>query len=163
MGRGAPPGPASASCSSLLLGLFVGGRYDAKPPPRSQAPSRERPRLPPLRSPLTMTTPRRPGVMRPTLLALLLAGAAVGQPPAAKYELVEPPRKLWDRAEHNAFTDLLRHGGKWYCVFREGAGHAKGAGAIRLLRSVDGKEWASAALITRDGTDLRDPHLSVTP
>ena len=32
-----------------------------------------------------------------------------------KPELVEV-RKIWDRAPHNAFTDLIRHKDRWYCV-----------------------------------------------
>src|SRR5262245_47128634 len=103
--------------------------------------------------------------MRSIVLTVLVVASALGGAPAAvaKYELVGPVRKVWDQAEHNAFTDLVRFGGQWYCVFREGDGHAKGAGAIRVLRSVDGKEWSSAALIAQDGVDLRDPHISVTP
>jgi hypothetical protein len=90
---------------------------------------------------------------------LLLAGA----PEAPKLTLVEPVRKIWDGAPHNAFTDLLYHQKQWYCVFREAAGHAAGAGKIRVLTSADGRQWQSAALVEQDGVDLRDPHLSVTP
>jgi hypothetical protein len=32
-------------------------------------------------------------------------------------------RKIWDRALHNAFTDLIRFQGHWFCVFREGQAH----------------------------------------
>ena len=95
---------------------------------------------------------------------ILLASAACGfQGSPAKYELVEAPRKIWEQAKHNAFTDLVRFENRWYCVFREGDDHAKGAGAIRVLQSKDGKTWESAALIAKDGADLRDPHVSVTP
>lgn len=84
-------------------------------------------------------------------------------PTAPKYELVEPVRKIWDQAPHNAFTDLIRFQNRWIAVFREGEGHAKGAGKIRVLRSDDGKQWSSLALIEQAGVDLRDPHLEVTP
>jgi hypothetical protein len=97
----------------------------------------------------------------PTLL--VLAALPAFPQPTAKYELTEPPQKIWDKGKHNAFTDLGRHDNRWYCVFREGEDHAKGAGAIRVLASNDGKSWQSAALITQDGADLRDPHISVTP
>jgi hypothetical protein len=96
-----------------------------------------------------------------TPLFVMVASVFVAQP--AKYELVEPPRKIWDQGKHNAFTDLVRVKDAWYCVFREGDDHAKGAGKIRVLRSTDGKAWASVALIEQDGVDLRDPHISVTP
>jgi hypothetical protein len=29
-------------------------------------------------------------------------------------------KKIWDAAPHNAFTDLIRHSGQFFCVFREG-------------------------------------------
>ena len=73
------------------------------------------------------------------------------------------PLKIWNEGKHNAFTDLIRFQDQWYCVFREGDDHAKGAGKIRVLRSKDGQAWASAALIATDGADLRYPHISITP
>jgi len=78
-------------------------------------------------------------------------------------ELIEV-RKIWDRARHNAFTDLIRLNGAWFCTFREGKNHwaEDAAGRIRVLRSADGSTWESAALISGEG-DLRDPKLSVTP
>ena len=100
--------------------------------------------------------------MHPILPSLLLVAFSGGES-SAKYQLVEPPRKIWDQAKHNAFTDLHRFHDRWYCVFREGEDHAKGAGKIRVLHSEDGKAWQSAALIEKDGADLRDPHLAVTP
>ena len=40
--------------------------------------------------------------------------------------------RIWDRAEHSAFTDLIRHRGEWFCVFREGKQHGHGdTGRIR--------------------------------
>ena len=72
-------------------------------------------------------------------------------------------QKIWDRAPHNAFTDLIRWRDRWYCVFREGTGHAAGAGIIRVLVSEDGHRWQSCAAIGLDNVDLRDPKLSITP
>ena len=48
-------------------------------------------------------------------------------------EIVEV-RKIWDAAPHNAFTDLQRFKGRWYCAFREGREHAA-AGDYGKLRS----------------------------
>ncbi len=79
-----------------------------------------------------------------------------------KAELVES-KKIWDDAPHNAFTDLIRHDDHWYCTFREGTSHASPDGAIRVLRSDDGEVWESAARITSETADLRDPKLSITP
>ena len=72
-------------------------------------------------------------------------------------------QKIWDRGAHNAFTDLARFQGKWFCAFREAQAHADGEGKIRILQSRDGAAWASAALLSEKGVDLRDPKLSVTP
>jgi hypothetical protein len=73
-------------------------------------------------------------------------------------------KKIWDKANHNAFTDLLHHEGNFYCCFREGEHHAGGSnGKIRILKSSDAVEWSSVALISKRGIDLRDPMLSITP
>ena len=61
-------------------------------------------------------------------------------------------RRIWDEAPHNAFTDLLRHDGRWYCVFREGEKHVSPDGALRVLSSVDGRNWKSLALLQRERT-----------
>jgi hypothetical protein len=72
-------------------------------------------------------------------------------------------RKIWDAAPHNAFTDLVQYRGAWYCVFREGTKHVSPDGAIRVITSVDGEEWSSAALLKSDAGDLRDPKMVLTP
>src|SRR5438309_10009047 len=80
----------------------------------------------------------------------------------------EPPklievRKIWDQAPHNAFTDLVRFQGRWYCVFREGKGHVSPDGALRVLTSAEGDKWESAALMTSPTSDLRDAKIAITP
>jgi hypothetical protein len=82
--------------------------------------------------------------------------------PAAGPELVSV-EKIWDRAPHNAFTDLIRWRGRWYCTFREADAHVGGDGRIRVLESSDGRRWEPVALITESGIDLRDPKLSIAP
>ena len=99
------------------------------------------------------------------LCALAAPLAAVAAEEGGKAELVEV-RKIWDRAPHNAFTDLLRFKDRWFCVFREGTGHVSHDGKIRVIVSGDGDAWTSAALVeTPDPKtpDLRDPKISVTP
>lgn len=81
---------------------------------------------------------------------------------AAKPTLVSVTR-IWNKGKHNAFTDLVRYRGKFYCTFREGDGHVGGDGAIRVLVSDDGSKWTSAANVTEQGIDLRDPKFSITP
>ena len=89
-----------------------------------------------------------------TLLAPITTSAA---------ELISV-KKIWDAAPHNAFTDLLRHNGAWYCVFRESSAHIPGLnGKIRVLRSADGDTWQSAALVAEPGVDLRDPKITLAP
>jgi hypothetical protein len=72
---------------------------------------------------------------------------------------------IWDSAPHNAFTDLYRYKGYWYCVFREGNAHGaeKGNGSIRIIRSCDTSDWESVGLISDPKYDLRDPKLAVAP
>ncbi len=77
-------------------------------------------------------------------------------------ELIEV-RKIWDGAPHNAFTDLVRWKGKWWCAFREGTGHVNYHGKLRVIISDDGEKWESAALIAAVFADLRDAKLAVTP
>ncbi len=81
-------------------------------------------------------------------------------PEAAK---VIEARPIWDRAPHNAFTDLIRFQDRWFCVFREGAEHVSNDGALRVFTSRDGMTWESAALITSPNSDLRDAKISITP
>ena len=52
-------------------------------------------------------------------------------------------------------------------MFREGKWHVarpgeEDDGKLRVISSTDGEQWESEALIAEPGTDLRDPHLSVT-
>ena len=72
-------------------------------------------------------------------------------------------RRIWNKARHNAFTDLIRFKGRFYCVFREGKGHVSPDGALRVITSADGRKWESAALITSPNSDLRDAKITVTP
>src|SRR5689334_19322011 len=86
---------------------------------------------------------------------------------AADWQIVSVNR-IWDLPKHAAFGDIIRWNDRWYCVFREGAGHApqKGKtddGTLRVLSSPNGDRWQSEALLDERNVDLRDPHLSLTP
>jgi len=72
--------------------------------------------------------------------------------------------RIWDRAPHNAFTDLIRYRGRWYCTFREGEAHGSHDGVLRVIASDDGERWESVALFTSPrGFDMREAKFSVTP
>lgn len=95
-----------------------------------------------------------------SLILVVLAVASIGAD--ERVELVRV-QKIWDQAPHNAFTDLVRFQDRWFCVFREGQGHVSPDGALRVITSVDGQTWESAALITSSDSDLRDAKITVTP
>jgi hypothetical protein len=92
-------------------------------------------------------------------VSLLSPGPLGAEGPARLVEV----KKIWDRAPHNAFTDLVRFRGQWFCVFREGKAHVSPDGALRVITSKDGAKWESAALITSSNSDLRDAKITVTP
>lgn len=100
-------------------------------------------------------------------IVFVLAAVCVLNAPAVSSVPVEVEilgvKKIWDKAPHNAFTDLVRWRGRFCCAFREGRGHVSSDGKIRVLESEDGDAWISAGLIALDGYDLRDAHLAVTP
>ncbi len=98
----------------------------------------------------------------PVMLLCFLLPAFTKADDAAGLQLVES-RRIWDKAPHNAFTDLIRFKDHWYCVFREGKGHVSPDGALRVVTSMDGDKWESAALITSSNSDLRDAKITVTP
>lgn len=71
-------------------------------------------------------------------------------------------QRIWDEAQHSAFTDLVRFEDRWLCVFREGEGHVSQGGALRVIESLDGRNWKSAAKLTSAIADLRDAKLTVS-
>lgn len=107
------------------------------------------------------------------LLAALLMVVACAAPKAAltsRDDVVDfRVSRVWgDGSTHCAFTSMTVFRGRYYLAFREGAGHVFGEdrtslGRLRVLVSDDGDRWTPVALLERDGYDLRDPSLSVTP
>jgi len=79
-----------------------------------------------------------------------------------KAEIVSVER-IWDRSPHNAFTDMIRFRGRWFCAFREGKAHVSADGVIRVLTSFDASRWEPSALLEYPVADLRDPKLAITP
>ncbi|MCZ7374488.1 exo-alpha-sialidase [Micromonospora sp. WMMC250] len=72
-------------------------------------------------------------------------------------------RRIGDSAPHSAFTDLVGYAGEWFCAFREARTHLSDDGVIRVLTSVDGRSWTSAAVLRQVGVDLRDPRFVTRP
>ena len=99
-------------------------------------------------------------MIRSGALCVLVAVVCAGVCSAAEPEVLEV-RQIWGKAPHSAFTDLIRYDGRWFCTFREGQGHVSPDGSIRVITSRDSVEWDSAAHITSDTADLRDPKLCV--
>lgn len=97
---------------------------------------------------------------------IVSAATAAGQKAPIRAELVDV-RKIWDRAPHNAFTDLTLYQGRFFLTFREASSHAFAVpcGKIRVLSSEDGQRWTPAALLAyrNNEYDLRDSKLTVTP
>ena len=107
----------------------------------------------------------RTTVILSALLFLLMRTAFAQETASQKYLLAVD--RIWDRAPHSAFTDLVEFKGQLYCTFREGTGHVPGKegnnGVIRIIASDDGENWRSVTRIIEPGVDLRDPKITVTP
>ena len=73
--------------------------------------------------------------------------------------------KIWDKADHNSFPDLIRFNNEFYCALREASDHvsSKNDGKVRILKSSNGKKWESVALFKSDTMDIREARLSITP
>jgi hypothetical protein len=77
--------------------------------------------------------------------------------------------KIWDRAPHNAFTDLIRFQDEWYCAFREGGdirdaklsvtgnGQLMLSGAVRFLHPEDGNNHQSLTWLSEEGMHWKGP------
>jgi hypothetical protein len=90
-------------------------------------------------------------------------------PNIKKVQIQAHTEKIWDKANHNAFTDLIKYKSDLYLAFREGNEHkvplapiGDQAGRIRILKSNDGTKWETFDLIEMSETDLRDPSFQIT-
>ena len=101
-----------------------------------------------------------------SLAALLCISSAPGTSPGNCYKGLECDC-IWSN-DYSAFPSIVKFQGKYYVSFREAKSHifdenGKAEGKARILVSRDGKKWKSMALLAKEGYDLRDPKLSVTP
>jgi len=77
------------------------------------------------------------------------AAAPAGKSAAAP---LYPPRlsdvrMIYDDSGHNAFTDLVRFNGEFYCCFRVGGSHLSPEGKLRVIKSDSGLKWDNVGLI----------------
>ncbi|MEX2316166.1 MAG: hypothetical protein WD669_03375 [Pirellulales bacterium] len=101
-------------------------------------------------------------IIAAVLLVTFAAAATADETNDQKY--VVSIERIWDRPAHAAFTDIIALSGDLYCTFREGSGHIPGLnGVIRVIRSRDGMNWESVALLAEPHVDLRDPKLAIAP
>jgi hypothetical protein len=100
-----------------------------------------------------------------TSSALVTLAASLARPDeTAEQKYVASIERIWDRPAHAAFTDLIALDGDLYCTFREGSDHVPGLnGVVRVIRTHDGANWESVAVLEEPHADLRDPKLSMTP
>ena len=102
------------------------------------------------------------------LLSTILALSCLSLTLQAQNEYPKPVLvsvdKIWDKAEHNAFTDLIRYKDRWYCTFREGKTHVSHHGVLKVIASDDGEKWDQVASIksTRDW-DMREAKFAIMP
>lgn len=104
---------------------------------------------------------RRIGGMRVLIFGLM--GVLAAMRGGAQEAEVVSVTKVWDKAGHNAFTDLVRYKNLWYLCFRESSGHVGSDGTIRILISSTGESWVDYAEVKEVGVDLRDPKFEVMP
>ncbi len=72
-------------------------------------------------------------------------------------------RRVFHNGEHNAFTDLVRFGGKFYLAFRSCPdGHmVHPTASIIILSSMDAQQWKQVHRFSVAKRDTRDPHFLV--
>ena len=105
--------------------------------------------------------PARFGAVLAVLCVLWLVAPTMGEEtPEVRVSNV---RRVFHNGEHNAFTDLVRFGGKLYLAFRSCPdGHmVHPTASIIILTSMDGRQWEPVHRFSVEKRDTRDPHLLV--
>ena len=83
-------------------------------------------------------------------------------PPDGEKAEILATRKIYDKAPHNAASDIFRWQNLWYVAFRTADTNAGTEGQIQLLASFDTVNWSPVSAVSEKGVDLREPKLSVT-
>ncbi|MGB7158813.1 MAG: hypothetical protein WBD40_12145 [Tepidisphaeraceae bacterium] len=103
------------------------------------------------------------------LTTMYLTAAAAEPATSAAADASSPTllsvERIWDKAPHNAFTDLIRFEDQWVCAFREAPAHKGGVrgSRIRVLASADAKAWASVGELAHPRGDIRDAKMAILP
>lgn len=98
------------------------------------------------------------------IFSLIIPLVGITQRSSPSTDFPYPVTKIYDTDEYSAFTDLIRFKDAFYCSFRVGNNHAGGEdGKVRIIRSEEGEQWETVALLDKPDIDLRDPKLSITP
>jgi hypothetical protein len=103
------------------------------------------------------------------LLAALPCVASAAPAPTASAGAAAPElisvERIWDKAPHNAFTDLIRCNDQWVCAFREAPAHKGGVkdSRMRVLVSSDAKSWMPASELSDPRGDIRDAKMAILP
>jgi len=71
--------------------------------------------------------------------------------------------KIWDKAPHNGFTDIIYFNNRFLICLREGQDHASFDGKLRVISSIDGNHWESVDLFVDTSGDLREAKFAVSP
>ena len=82
--------------------------------------------------------------MRILLTWGVAAGLAAAADAVGKAQLVEV-RRIWDKAPHNAFTDLQYWQGNYWVGYRKGAGHISMDGEAVISVSADRRRFREVA------------------
>ena len=103
--------------------------------------------------------------VRPSLLMAAVWAAVLAVPGVASDLELLSVEKIWDKAPHNAFTDLVHYQGNWVCGFREAPSHTGGVkdSRIRIIASEDGQAWQSLATMEDPRGDIRDAKFGIMP
>ena len=128
-------------------------RITDEPPPRRD----ELPRVP------SDTSAKPTPSLRIPLAVLVFSAILSAHTHSAEKPEIISVQKISAAAPHSAFTDLVRFNGEWLCAFREGKGHVSEDGAIRIISSDNLQNWFTWSHVTKDGIDLRDPKICLTP
>lgn len=72
-------------------------------------------------------------------------------------------KRIWEKAAHNAFTDLIEFNGTFFVCFREAKNHVSGDGIIRIVQLDKELGVTKTSSLRLSCCDLRDPKFSTTP